>query len=72
LARKSLPIHGLEAQGCGELRWRENRRPDGEGHIWFGTQDGLTRFAWYLAIDKGIEALLLEEGSARLARVSGQ
>jgi hypothetical protein len=29
-------------------------------------------FAWFLAIDKGIEALLLQEGSERLAGTSGQ
>lgn len=29
-------------------------------------------FAWYLAIDKGQKTLLLEEGAAWLAQVSGQ
>ena len=29
-------------------------------------------FAWFLAIDKGIEALLLQEGSERLAGIPGQ
>lgn len=29
-------------------------------------------FAWFLAIDKGIEALLLQEGAERLAQASGQ
>jgi CubicO group peptidase (beta-lactamase class C family) len=77
---KMIDLRGMQGHGGADYGYRASMflvEGDGGtyGYVMLADVSLLSEeldFAWYLAIDKGIEALLLEEGSAWLAQVSGQ
>jgi CubicO group peptidase (beta-lactamase class C family) len=71
---KMIDLRGMQGHGGAEYGYRASMffvkdTKGSYGYIMMANVSLLSEeldFAWYLAIDKGIEALLLEEGSARL------
>jgi hypothetical protein len=77
---KMIDLRGMQGHGGAEYGYRASmffvEGDEGNyGYVMMADVSLLSEdfdFAWYLAIDKGIEALLLEEGAAQLSEVSGQ
>jgi CubicO group peptidase (beta-lactamase class C family) len=76
---KMIDLHGMQGHGGADYGYRASMfmvEGDGGayGYVMLADVSLLSEeldFAWFLAIDKGIEALLLQEGSERLAGASG-
>jgi CubicO group peptidase (beta-lactamase class C family) len=76
---KTIDLHGMQGHGGADYGYRASMfMVDGDngayGYVMLADVSLLSEeldFAWFLAIDKGIEALVLQEGSERLARASG-
>jgi CubicO group peptidase (beta-lactamase class C family) len=77
---KMIDLRGMQGHGGADYGYRASMfMIDGDdgayGYVMLADVSLLSEeldFAWFLAIDKGIEALLLQEGSERLAGTSGQ
>ncbi|MFC2046641.1 hypothetical protein ACFLTC_03870, partial [Chloroflexota bacterium] len=77
---KMIDLRGMQGHGGADYGYRASmyfvEEDDGAyGYVMLADVSLLSEdldFAWFLAIDKSIEALLLHEGSQQLAQTSGK
>jgi CubicO group peptidase (beta-lactamase class C family) len=77
---KMIELRGMQGHGGAEVGYRASmffveETGGAYGYVMMADVSLLSEeldFAWYLAIDKSIEALLLQEGADRLSQASGQ